>query len=171
GNPRNAVYDRKNKRISDKSYFLAAPVLWEDRVYIGVGCNPQDGPGVGHLWCIDPTKTGDVSPTDDKFDPANPKNKDSALVWHFGGKIDPEPERGKKWHFGRTLSTCAVHDGLVYIADLDGYFDCLDARTGKRYWEVDLRSPVWGSPYWVDGKVFIGNEDGDLYVFAHGKVK
>ncbi len=169
-NPKNAVYNRKNKRLTDKGYFLAAPVVWEDRVYIGVGSNPQDGPGVGHLWCIDPTKTGDVSPVDDKFDPANPKNKDSALVWHYGGKIDPEPARGKKWYFGRTLSTCAIHDGLLYVADLDGYFDCIDARTGKRCWEVDLRSPVWGSPYWVDDKVFIGNEDGDLYAFAHGKV-
>jgi outer membrane protein assembly factor BamB len=170
-NPKNAVFNRKNKRITDKSYFLATPVLWEDRVYIGLGASPQDGPGMGRLWCIDPTRTGDVSPVDDRFDPANPKNKDSALVWHVGGKIDPEPERGKKWYFGRTLSTCAIHDGLLYAADLDGYFTCFDARTGKRYWEADLRSPVWGSPYWVDGKVFIGNDDGDLYVFAHGKEK
>jgi outer membrane protein assembly factor BamB len=170
-NPKTAVFNHKNKRISDKCYFVATPVVWEDKVYIGVGTSPQDGPGVGHLWCINPTKTGDVSPGDDKFNPENPKNKDSALVWHFGGKIDPEPERGKKWYFGRTISTCAVHDGLLYIADLDGYFACFDARTGKRYWENDLRSQVWCSPYCVDGKVFIGNDDGDLYVFAQGKEK
>ena len=31
-------------------------------VYVGVGEDPEHGEGVGHLWCIDPTKRGDVSP-------------------------------------------------------------------------------------------------------------
>ena len=35
----------------------------------------------------------------------------------------------------------------------------------------DLKSAIWGSPYWVDGKVYIGTEDGDIFVFKHGKEK
>jgi outer membrane protein assembly factor BamB len=54
---------------------------------------------------------------------------------------------------------------------LDGFFYCLDARTGQKVWEHDLKSTVWGSPYWVDGKVYIGNEEGDVTVFAHGREK
>jgi outer membrane protein assembly factor BamB len=69
------------------------------------------------------------------------------------------------------MSTCAIHDGLLYVCDLGGYFQCLDALTGKKHWEYDLKSAVWGSPYWVDGKIYIGDEDGDVYVFAHGKEK
>ena len=168
-NPKSATFNFKNKTRSTKAHFLATPVVWEDRVYIGVGCNPDDGPGVGHLWCIDITKTGDVSPVDDIFDPKNAKNKNSALVWHHGGKIDPEPERGRKFHFGRTCSTVAIMDGLLYIGELDGYLHCYDAATGKRHWVVDVQSAVWASPYVVDGKVFMGNEDGDLHVYAHGK--
>src|SRR5262249_38095422 len=45
------------------NYLLAAPVVYDNRVYIGVGHNPEGGKGstVGHFWCIDITKTGDVS--------------------------------------------------------------------------------------------------------------
>jgi outer membrane protein assembly factor BamB len=30
---------------------------------------------------------------------------------------------------------------------------------------------VWSSPYYVDGKLFMGNEDGDLMIFRAGKEK
>ena len=123
------------------------------------------------------TKTGDVSPelvTDAKADPPKTKaNPNSAVVWHFGGSVKPEDREKVKrdYYFGRTMSTAAVHDGLLYVADLPGYFYCLDAKTGKKYWDHDLKSPVWGSPYWVDGKVYIATEEGDVWIFAHGKEK
>jgi outer membrane protein assembly factor BamB len=71
--------------------------------------------------------------------------------------------------FGRSVSTCAVHDGLVYASDLGGSLHCLDARTGQKYWEHPLRGAVLGSPYWVDGKVYLGTEEGKVFIFAHGK--
>jgi outer membrane protein assembly factor BamB len=54
---------------------------------------------------------------------------------------------------------------------MDGFLHCLDARTGQKYWEHDLKAEIWSSPFWVDGKVYLGNEDGDMYIFAHGKEK
>ena len=48
---------------------------------------------------------------------------------------------------------------------------CLDAKTGQKYWVHDMKGGIWGSPYWVDGKVYIGTEDGDVYVYKHGKTK
>ena len=69
------------------------------------------------------------------------------------------------------MSTAAVYDGLVFNADLSGYVHCVDAETGERYWEHDMLSGVWGSPLAVDGKVFIGNEDGTLTVFKASKDK
>ena len=35
----------------------------------------------------------------------------------------------------------------------------------------DLFAAVWGSPFVVDGKVYIGDEDGDVTVLQHGKEK
>jgi outer membrane protein assembly factor BamB len=169
-NPKNSIYVLGPK--ATRNDFLATPVVYENRVYIGVGQDPEHDEGVGHFWCIDMTKRGDVSPRDDNFDPQAPVNKDSALVWHYGGKGKPGQEIPQRnYVFGRTLSTAAVHDGLVYIAELAGYLHCLDARTGERYWYHYLGAPVWSSPYWVDGKVYIGTDDGLVYVFAHGKEK
>jgi outer membrane protein assembly factor BamB len=45
---------------------------------------------------------------------------------------------------------------------------CLDARTGKPYWTFDLQSPVWGSPLVADGKVYLGDADGDVAVLKAG---
>ena len=67
------------------------------------------------------------------------------------------------------MSTASIVDGVIYIGELAGYLHCLDAKTGKKFWQFDLKSAVWGSTYYVDGKVFIATEDGDLFVFKHMK--
>ncbi|MFO0865374.1 MAG: PQQ-binding-like beta-propeller repeat protein [Gemmataceae bacterium] len=155
-----------------QNYFIATPVFHDSKVYIGLGVYPEHPKGTkfSHFFCIDATKTGDVSPK--SYDAKDPKNKESALVWSFGGMIEPKPKAGQRQiYFGRTISTAALHDGIVYISEEGGYLHCLDAKTGQRYWVHDLKSGVWGSPYYVDGKVMIGNEDGELNVFAAGKEK
>ncbi|HEV3203330.1 MAG TPA: PQQ-binding-like beta-propeller repeat protein, partial [Gemmataceae bacterium] len=169
-NPKNAK--AKGNRDS-KNYLVGTPVVYENKVYVGVGQEPSLGSGVGHLWCIDITKTGDVSPVNDIFDPKAEVNKKSALAWHYGGPADAKTaeETGSDSVFGRTVSTCAVYDGLVYAAEVAGFLHCVDAKTGKRYWVHDLKADVWGSPYFVDGKVYIGTGDGDIHIFAHGKDK
>lgn len=145
---------------------IATPVFYNNRVYIGVGQDPEHLDGEGHLWCIDATKTGDVSPFIGEWDEreriwrSKGDNPSSAMVWHYGYK-----------NFGRTIATVAVADGLVYAAELAGYLHCLDAETGELYWKHDLLSAVWGSPYVADGKVYIGDEDGEVTVFAHSKEK
>jgi outer membrane protein assembly factor BamB len=165
-NPKNAEF--KGGR-GTRNYIMATPVVADNKVYVGVGQNPDDGTGVGHLWCVDITKMGDISAELDAGGGKIEANKNSGVVWHFGGAA---PKGGNRdFVFGRTLSTCAVQDGLLYVADLDGFFYCLDAKTGQKYWDHDLKSAVWGSPSWIDNKVYMGNEDGDMYVFAHGKEK
>lgn len=166
-NTKSSVYDHYNKRKSDRCYFIASPVVHDNKVFIGVGTNPEDGSGVGHVWCIDVTKQGDVSPVGDNFDPKAPENKDSALVWHYGGKL---PKKGQReYQVGRLLSNITVADGLAYIAEQEGYFHCLDAETGEMLWMHDMLTSTWATPYVVAGKVFVGTEDGDLLVFDHGR--
>ena len=40
---------------------IATPVIYDGLVYLAVGQDPEHDQGIGHLWCIDPTKRGDVS--------------------------------------------------------------------------------------------------------------
>jgi outer membrane protein assembly factor BamB len=171
-NPKSAVYKLGGE--GTKSDFVSTPVVWENKLYIGVGQDPEHRKGVGHLWCIDITKEPknkdkDLSPVGDNFDPKAPANKDSGLVWHYGGQAPENADRD--YVFGRTLSTCAVHDGLCYAGEFEGILHCLDARTGQHYWDHDMGADTWSSPYWVDGHVYIGNEKGTICIFKHGKEK
>jgi outer membrane protein assembly factor BamB len=96
------------------------------------------------MYCIDATKRGDITQT--------------GLVWHYD-KIR------------RSISTPAIRDGLVYEPDFSGFLHCLDAKTGQVYWTHDMFAAVWGSPLLVDGKLYLGDEDGDVVIMQAGKVK
>lgn len=139
-------------RRGTRNSIIATPVFYENSVVIAVGQDPEHGEGVGHMYRIDATKTGDVTT--------------SGLIWHLGGE-----DKDGKLLFRRTMSTVAIHDGLVYAADLSGFVYCVDFKTGKPYWEHDLGSAIWGSPSLMDGKVLIGSEDGHLTIFSTGKQK
>lgn len=141
-NPPDAKYILGGRGTANE--IIATPVIWNNNVFLCVGQDPEHGEGIGHLYSIDGTKTGDVT--------------GSAANWHLGGD-----------DFKRSMSTCAVADGLVYASDLSGYVYCIDEKTGKVNWKHDTFAAIWGSPYVVDGKVFMGDEEGKVTVFKHGK--
>jgi len=121
---------------------ISTPVIHDGIVYIANGQDPEHGEGVGHLYAIDPTKRGDITTT--------------GLVWHFD-KIR------------RSISTAAVHEGVVYYADFSGFLHALDAKTGQVYWTHDMFAAVWGSPLVVEGRVYLGDEDGDITILQAGR--
>jgi len=121
----------------------STPVLYKNRIYVAVGQDPRHGlDPAGCLSCIDATGTGDMT--------------DKGRIWEY-----------RAMH--RSLSTVSIADGLLYIADLKGTVHCLDPETGKCYWTVETNGELWGSTFYVDGKVFVGNKTGFLWVLAAGK--
>jgi outer membrane protein assembly factor BamB len=58
---------------------------------------------------------------------------------------------------------------VLYISDIAGYLHCVDAKTGKKFWQWDTKAAIWGSAYYVDGKIVLANEDGDVFFFKHEK--
>lgn len=122
---------------------IGTPVFYDNKIYLATGQDPEHGEGIGHMYAIDPPKRGDITTT--------------GRVWHY------EKIR-------RTISTAAILDGLVYIPDFSGFLHCLDAKTGKVYWTHDMLAAVWGSCLVADGKVYLGDEDGDVVVLQTGKV-
>ena len=122
------------------SEIISSPVVYDDKVYVAIGQDPEHGEGVGAFTCIDPTKgTGQ-----------------DAIVWQFR-------------EIKRSISTPSIVDGLIYISDYTGRVYCLDAATGEHYWTYDTLSHIWGSTFYVDGKVLIGTEDGELIYLKAGK--
>ena len=185
-NPKTSVWELGGR--GTRNNIIATPVIYEGRVYVAVGQDPEHGPGIGHLWCIDPSKRGDVSPeiAFNSADPDSPiphkrvqavipeegdlvrPNPNSAVIWHYSEhdlNEDGEVEYEETMH--RSCGTVAIRDGILYISDFSGIFHCLDAGTGKPQWTYDMFSAAWGSPLIVEDKVYIGNEDGEVLIFRH----
>lgn len=182
-NPKETVW--KNGGRGDRNSLVASPVVADGLVYIVSGEDPDAGEGRGILWCIDPTRRGDVSPelvVDRQGQPVPPRRL-VALDRQAGEQLLPNPNSAERWHYGsakpsesrkkdsgpilhRSLSLAAISEGLLVLPDRTGLVHCLDAQTGKLHWTHDLLSAVWGSPLVADGRVYLGNEDGEVVVFA-----
>ena len=164
-NPKDSKWELYGR--GDRNAIISTPVFYDNSVVLGVGQDPEHGEGVGHLYRIDCTKTGDVSPTLAGDKP----NPNSAQIWHYGG-IDTDGSltgKEKSQVYRRTISTVAIHEGLVYAPDLSGRFHCIDFATGKRQWEADLFTAIWGSPMVIGDHVLLGDEDGNVSIFKCGR--
>ena len=164
-NPKNSLWELGGR--GTRNAIIATAVFKDNSLLVAVGQDPEHGEGVGHLWRIDATKTGDVSAEIGELGDEGEPNPNTGVIWHYGG-TDDSGKRPRS-NFRRTMSTVAVADGLVFAVDLSGYVHCIDYETGARYWEEDLLTGVWGSPMIADGKVFLGTEEGTLFVFAADK--
>ncbi len=112
---------------------IGTPVFWNNRVYVAIGGDPNHGgrDSKGSLVAIDATKTGDLT------------------------------ENGKIWSYNdlnQSVSTVAVANGLVFVADAAYTIHCLDADSGRCYWTHSPRkgATCFSSPLVADGKVFLG---------------
>lgn len=187
-NPKESRYELGGR--ATRNHIIGTPVIYDGLLYVAVGEDPEHGEGIGHLWCIDPTKRGDISPEivynaaapekpiahkrlqaleKDKGDFAKP-NPNSAAVWHYSvvdtngnGKNDFE----ETMH--RTIGSVAIKNDLLYVADFSGLVHCIDARTGLPHFTHDMLQASWGSPLIVDDKVYIGGEDGDVTILELSK--
>jgi outer membrane protein assembly factor BamB len=183
-NPPGSVYQLGG--TGTRNDFIAAPSICHGRLYIGVGQDPEHTDGIGRLWCIDikkaveggaRNKDRDVSPELLLELVKNPgraptvktkPNPDSAAVWCYTG-VETRPFSVRDFRMGRMMGGVTVVDGIAYAAELPGYVHCMNAATGEHYWQYDTKAPIWTTPYYVGGKVLIGNDNGDLHVFRHDK--
>ncbi|MFM7554980.1 MAG: PQQ-binding-like beta-propeller repeat protein [Verrucomicrobiota bacterium] len=119
----------------------STPVFYKNRVYVATGQDPEHGEGVGRLVCLDATKKGDLTRT--------------GILWDYKG-------------IKRSISSVSIDPstGLLFIGDFSGFVHCLDAETGKLHWVYDMKAHMWGSTLVADGKVYVGEEDGDFVVLA-----
>jgi outer membrane protein assembly factor BamB len=137
-NPKDSVWPKTRNEV------ISTPVIWDGKVYIATGQDPEHGEGVGNLYCIDPTKRGDIT--------------QSGRIWHYD-KIR------------RSVSTGAIYDGILFYSDFSGFLHALDAKTGKVFWTHDMLAAVWGSPMVIGGNVYLGDEDGDIVVLKASREK
>ena len=87
------------------------------------------------------------------------KTSSDAVAWSRTGR-------------GSYISTPLLYQGLLYMLNNNGLFDCYDWKTGEEIYRQRL--PVVGSgfsasPIAADGKIYLSNEDGEMLVIAAGR--
>ena len=141
-NPKDSTWPKTRNEV------IATPVIFENVVYIANGQDPEHGEGVGHLYAIDATKRGDITK--------------SGQIWHYDGATDRDAIR-------RSISTASIKDGIIYHPDFSGFLHALDLKTGKRLWRHDMFAAMWSSTMVADGKIYLGDEDGDVAIMQPGR--
>jgi outer membrane protein assembly factor BamB len=142
--PKHDVHRYNSNRREGPCDFYAMPVFYRNRIYLAGGGDLWWGKNEAWLKCVDATKTGDVTT--------------NALLWSYALQK-------------HVMSTPAISNDLLFIADCGRMFHCLDAETGKPIWTHDIKGEAWASPLVADGKVYLGTRSGNFYIFAAQKEK
>jgi len=142
--PKENVHRYTSNRREGPSNIYGMPVFLDGRLYVAGGGDIFWGKNEAWLKCINATGSGDVTPT--------------AQIW--SATLDKH-----------VLSTPAIVDGVVFIADCGRKMHCLDVATGSSIWTHDIKGDAWASPYVADGKVYLGTRSGAFYVFAASREK
>lgn len=139
GAPRENVQQYIRNREVSPSDIKGLPVFQAGRLYLAGGGDLWWGKREAWLKCVDPTGTGDVTATAERW--AYPLQR-------------------------HVMATPAVRNGLAFIGDTGRRLHCVDAATGAARWTHDVKHEVWAAPLVADGKVFFVTRGGDLLVFA-----
>ncbi len=142
--PKENVHRWQDNFKEGPSNISGMAVFHDHRVYVTAGGDVWHGKPHGWLKCIDATRTGDITRTGE--------------VWSFPLN-------------GHCLATPAIHDGLVYVADLSGEINCVDDRTGRLVWKHKAGAEIWSSTLVADGRVYVGTQQGEVLAFAAGREK
>jgi len=154
--PKVDVHKYNTNRRESPSNIYGMPVFHEGRLYVAGGGDIWWGKNEAWLKCIDAVALnrpgGHPLPSDGR------RAGGEGLLWSY-----PLEKH--------VMSTAAVYEGMVFMADCGRMFHCVEAKTGSRLWTHEIRGEVWASPYVADGKVYLGTRSGDFYVFAASREK
>jgi outer membrane protein assembly factor BamB len=142
--PKTNVHRYTTNRREGPSNIFGMPVCLDGRLYVAGGGDIFWGKNEAWLQCIDATR------------------------------LAPGIQTNALWSYAlekHVMSTPAVVDGLVFIADVGRRFHCVEAKTGRALWTHDIKGEVWASPYAADGKVYLGTRSGNFYTFAAAREK
>ena len=136
------AYDPKTGRQLWLSKGLAGTIyttpLWGEGALVAM----NSGPGGGGAIAVKPGGSGDIT--------------DSQRLWRL--------ERVKSG-----IGSGVIHDGHLYTISQDGIASCLSLKDAKTIWEERLkgsgsRGGSWSSMLLVDGKIYVPNQSGDVFV-------
>jgi len=123
-------------RLSERGINVS-PVTDGKLVYIAHGEENIDNLAFGRVQCIDGTERGDITETHG--------------IWRVDG-------------IEARFSGLLVHDGILYVMADDGVLYAFDSQTGDKLWHHVLGTVGKGSPVWADGKLYVTELHGNVYI-------
>jgi outer membrane protein assembly factor BamB len=159
------------------SEVLATPIVHDGKVYAPIGQDPEHGPGVGNLVCLD--HTGKQLWNYSKI------NRSLSTLAVYEGMVFASDFSGyvycldaltgeEYWIYdtkGHIWASPFVADGKVFIGNEDGFLTILPARKDadpkKEMVEVDMVSPVYASVIAANGVLYVGTHT-HLFAVAAG---
>lgn len=90
------------------------------------------------------------------------------MAVRMGGRGDIT-ETHRQWHIPATqqrIGSGVVKDGHLYVANAPGIAECIEVETGKTVWKERLGGDLWGSMLLAEGKLYVGNNQGQIFVLA-----
>ena len=123
---------------------IATPVLGDDVVYVSAGYAP-----VKPIYAVRLDARGTID--------AEPGEPHDGLAWSHG--------RG-----GAYMPTPLLYRGMLYVVHHNGRMVAYDAASGDAIYKTRFSAggTFTASPVAADGKVYIGTEEGHVYVIAAG---
>ncbi len=87
-------------------------------------------------------------------------------------ELNVPPSERIRWTFDQRIPTMpspVLVGGLIYVVSDAGIATCLDQHTGEEVWSERLGGKFSSSPLLADGKIYIGNQAGEMFVLRPGR--
>jgi outer membrane protein assembly factor BamB len=140
-----AAYDPKTGKLLWLSKGVGATIYntpaWGEDTVVAM----SSGMGRGSIIAVKPGGSGDVT--------------ESRRLW----QMDIAKSR---------TGSGIIHEGHFFAVSDNGIADCVDLKTGQTVWEQPLKgsgkSSSWSSLLLADGKIYVPNQSGDVFVLRAG---
>ena len=139
-----AAYDPKTGKLlwlsKDIGATIYATPVWGENAVVAM----SSGMVKGNVIAVKPGGSGDVT--------------ESRRLWHL--EIEIAKSR---------IGSGVIHEGHFYAISYHGIAECVELKTGKTVWEQQLKgqgekSSSWSSMLLADGKIYVPNQSGDVFV-------
>jgi outer membrane protein assembly factor BamB len=120
------------------------PVFGEGLIFVANGYNP-----IKPIYAVKPGSRGDLTLKGDA-------TSSDAVVW-------------SDMRNGPYMATPLLYRGILYVVSTNGVVTAFEAKTGKQFYQQRIAPGGWtSSPIGSDGRIYIGDEEGNLFVLKAG---
>ncbi|MBN2416698.1 PQQ-binding-like beta-propeller repeat protein [bacterium] len=134
-------------RLGKSSQITApTPVFADGLIVVASGRGPE-----APIAVVRAGAEGDITPAEDGTGPS--------IAWY-------------KLRRGPYMPTPLIYEGLLYVLNNNGRFDCYDLATGEECYRERIKHAGGGfsaSPVAADGYIYLSGEDGQIFVVQAGR--